>query len=139
MGKRFTGVLISICIVCGIFAAVSCSGKKENTDVAALTKDNISGESLWERISSESSYTSYAFWPGHEGLQPGQAPHGPFHKVYINHALSSALPLTEAVALNGQELESILVALNTLVAESDNGKGLVAPERLKTPNVQLMF
>ena len=46
--------------------------------------------------------------------------------------------LGEAVAVNGRELEPILAALNTLVAESQNG-GTVAPERLKTPNVQLQF
>jgi hypothetical protein len=46
--------------------------------------------------------------------------------------------LGEAVAVNGRELEPILAALNTLVAESQNG-GTIAPERLKTPNVQLQF
>lgn len=47
--------------------------------------------------------------------------------------------LGEAVAVNGRELEPILAALNTLVAESQNGTVAVAPERLKTPNVQLQF
>ena len=45
--------------------------------------------------------------------------------------------LAEAAAVNGRELEPILVALNTLVAESENGRGLVSPEQLKSPNVQL--
>ena len=45
--------------------------------------------------------------------------------------------LTEAAALNGRELEPILLALNTLVAQ--NGNGQVAPEQLKSPNVQLQF
>lgn len=47
--------------------------------------------------------------------------------------------LNEAVAVNGRELEPILAALNALIAESDNGNGVVAPERLRTPNVQLQF
>lgn len=46
--------------------------------------------------------------------------------------------LGEAVAVNGRELEPILAALNTLIVES-NGNGIVAPERLQTPNVQLQF
>ena len=46
--------------------------------------------------------------------------------------------LAEAVAVNGRDLEPILVALNTLVAES-NGGGQISPERLKTPNVQLQL
>jgi hypothetical protein len=47
--------------------------------------------------------------------------------------------LAEAVAVNGRELEPILVTLNTLVAESENGNSLVSPEQLKTPNVQLQL
>ncbi len=45
--------------------------------------------------------------------------------------------LTEAAAVNGRELQPILLALNTLVAE--NGNGQLSPEQLKTPNVQLQF
>lgn len=43
--------------------------------------------------------------------------------------------LAEAAAVNGRELEPILAALNSLVAE--NGNGSVSVEQLKTPNVQL--
>jgi hypothetical protein len=45
--------------------------------------------------------------------------------------------LTEAAGVNGRELEPILVALNTLIAESSKGNVMVSPERLKTPNIQL--
>lgn len=44
--------------------------------------------------------------------------------------------LSEVTAVNGRPVEPILLALNTLIAES-NGNGAVSPERLKTPNVQL--
>lgn len=44
--------------------------------------------------------------------------------------------LNEVTAVNGRPVEPILLALNTLIAES-NGNGAVSPERLKTPNVQL--
>jgi len=47
--------------------------------------------------------------------------------------------LSEAIGMHGRELEPILVALNTLVAEGGNGNGMVSPERLKTPNIQLQF
>lgn len=42
--------------------------------------------------------------------------------------------LGEAVAVNGRELEPVLAALNTLVADSN---GAIPPEALKTPNVEL--
>ena len=45
--------------------------------------------------------------------------------------------LGEAAAVNGRELEPILMALNTLVAEGGNGNGAVSPEQLKAPNIQL--
>lgn len=44
--------------------------------------------------------------------------------------------LSEVAVVNGRPVEPILLALNTLIAES-NGNGAVSPERLKTPNVQL--
>jgi hypothetical protein len=47
--------------------------------------------------------------------------------------------VAEAAAVNGRELEPILVALNTLVAESSNNHGQISPERLRTPNIQLHF
>jgi hypothetical protein len=43
--------------------------------------------------------------------------------------------LAEAAGVNGRELEPILVALNSLIAEGSNGA--VPVERLKVPNIQL--
>lgn len=53
-------------------------------------------------------------------------------------AVDPGQSLSEAVAVNGYELEPILVALNTLVAENGYSDP-VSPEWLKTPNVQLHF
>jgi hypothetical protein len=39
---------------------------------------------LWDYITKESPYKKWSFWPDHHGMQPGRAPHGPLHKVYIN-------------------------------------------------------
>lgn len=47
-------------------------------------------------------------------------------------------PLHEAVAQNGRDIQPILMALNTLVSES-NGNGTVHDSRLKTSNVELQF
>ena len=54
-------------------------------------------------------------------------------------SFDSRQTLGEVAAVNGRELEPILVALNNLVAESGNGHGPVFPDRLKTPNIQLHF
>jgi TolA-binding protein len=47
--------------------------------------------------------------------------------------------LAEAAAVNGREVEPILIALNTLVADDKNGNGMVSPEQLKAPNVELQM
>ena len=48
---------------------------------------------VWNYITKVSPYTKWAFWPDHQGVQPGRAPHGPFHKVYVNdRALNSTRP-----------------------------------------------
>jgi hypothetical protein len=47
--------------------------------------------------------------------------------------------LGEVTAVNGRDIQPILVALNGLVAESSNGNDLVSFEKLKTPNIQLHF
>ncbi len=44
-------------------------------------------KALWTYITKESPYTEWSFWPDHRGMQPGRAPHGPLHKVYVNDTL----------------------------------------------------
>ena len=51
------------------------------------------GAALWQHITETSPYTSWGFWPDHQGLQEGDAPHAPQHKVFVNEAgLTSAHP-----------------------------------------------
>lgn len=51
------------------------------------------GKALWDYITKTSPYTQWGFWPDHQGMQPGRAPHGPQHKVYVNEAgLTSTQP-----------------------------------------------
>ena len=54
-------------------------------------------------------------------------------------SFDSRQTLAEAAAVNGRDISPILVALNSLVAESSNGNSLVSPDKLKTPNIQLHF
>jgi hypothetical protein len=95
-----------------ISLSIGCSGKEE-PELAPLKVGEVSAERLWERISGESQYTDYDFWPGHEGLRPGQAPHGVYHKVYINRDLKERLPVTSRIAPEG----TIIVKENYTVDE----------------------
>jgi hypothetical protein len=59
--------------------------------VFAISGASVSAEmpgpdpvALWNYITVESPYQNWSFWPDHQGMQPGRAPHGPFHKVFVN-------------------------------------------------------
>lgn len=49
-----------------------------------------SADEFWTYITKTSPYTEWKFWDDHSGMQPGNAPHGPFHKVYVNDILLKA-------------------------------------------------
>lgn len=82
--------------------------KKQEPDLPPLENSEISGERLWTRITEETDFADYSFWPDHEGVHPGQAPHGRFHRIYINGILENALPIADRVAPVG----SIIVKEN---------------------------
>ena len=113
---------------------VVLSGCRENEEplLAPLTSIEISGEVLWERIAQTFDYHSYSYWPGHKGVREGQAPHGPFHSIYINRTLRESLPDSDAIAEIGsiivkdslnasRELTSITVMVKVDGYDPDNG------------------
>lgn len=106
-GSRGRMILRAATAAALALTAASCS-RKTSRDLPALGREEISGERLWNRIKVESDFEDWAFWPGHEGIQPGQAPHGPFHEIYVNGVLLSALPTASRTAPAG----SIIVKEN---------------------------
>jgi hypothetical protein len=85
-------------LICTALLLPGCSERgteRRASELPPLGAEEISGEVLWERIKQESSYPEYPYWPGHEGMQPGQAPHGPYHRIFINPRLHTALPIEE--------------------------------------------
>jgi hypothetical protein len=93
MSKRFY-FTISISILLA-FAGIACKSAKSYPD---LTADGITAETAWARITSEANYKKYSMWPSHSGVQPGQSPHGRFHKIFINDKLRDALPIDGRIA-----------------------------------------
>ncbi len=102
------GFLVGI-IVCVVLVISGCGGTEEPL-LKPLTADEISGERLWQRITEEADFTTYGFWPGHEGYRQGQAPHGPIHRIFVNAPLLSVLPINPPVAPYG----SIIVKESSL-------------------------
>lgn len=72
-------MIISAIFTCAIIVAV-----------AFAQMPSPEPDAVWKYITKDSPYTKWSFWPDHQGMQPGRAPHGPLHKVYINdRALAS--------------------------------------------------
>jgi len=80
MRKIFIGVVL---VVAGVVFGTLAQAEMPDADA----------EALWKYITEESPYTKWSFWPDHQGMQEGRAPHGPLHKVYVNApALNSDKP-----------------------------------------------
>lgn len=99
--------IVALAVILPFFAG--CSRSTEPL-LEPLTVDEVSGERLWQRITEESDFTTYGFWPGHDGYRQGQAPHGPIHRIFVNQPLLSRLPLDPPVVPDG----SIVVKENRL-------------------------
>jgi cytochrome P460 len=56
------------------FSAAALSAEMPGADPAQL----------WNYITRVSPYTSWSYWPDHQGMQRGRAPHGPKHRVFVN-------------------------------------------------------
>jgi hypothetical protein len=79
MKKQITVVVMTVTLIFGaiVFAEMP----------------NPDPDALWQYITNESPYEKWEFWPDHQGMQPGRAPHGPLHKVYVNdRAINSPKP-----------------------------------------------
>lgn len=85
---------------------ISCSNPTR--DLESLGKDEINGEVLFNRITIEDNYKKYRYMPGSEGLNPGQSPHGVYHRIYANTMLLDSIPNSKKEAPNG----SIIVKEN---------------------------
>ena len=99
--KKKTSLLVSFFIV-GI-AVLGFQG-------TAFTGGGMPGPSadaLWSYISQTHDYTDWPFYPGYEGMYPGESPHGAHLKLYAND-------LAYEAAKNGQPMPNgaILVKEN---------------------------
>jgi hypothetical protein len=98
MPRTFLAVLALASVA---FASSAWPALKRKPSMPPLTKNLISGESLWRRFAKEDPYKKFGWWPGHEGTHPGQSPHGEFHRIYVHPLLIDALPIADGAAPGG--------------------------------------
>lgn len=91
--QKIKGVLLLLLFTFA-FVLFSCSESKTNISKTKLTKNNISADLLWKRITQEDNYKRWSNWPGLKGFFKGQVPHGSYHKVYISEEIKDAIPIT---------------------------------------------
>jgi len=75
-----------ICLVV-FFTALALISCQRGTEMMAQSGDNLpapKADAVWTYINKTSPYTQWDFWPGKEGMYPGQSPHGAFLKLYAN-------------------------------------------------------
>jgi hypothetical protein len=77
-----------VSVVCLLLAAPAylLSQSASMTDMPAADAD-----AFWDYITDRNPYTEWKFYPGHEGMYPGQSPHGAFLKLYVNQAAYDAV------------------------------------------------
>ncbi len=120
-GSRRIGPVVAVAVVTAFFFA-SCEQELVEPDVDPISAEQISPERLWSRITEEAPFETYSFWPGDEGVQPGQAPHGPFHRIFVNKALYDAVPIPSQEAPDG----SIIVKENLDTSQELTGYTVMA-------------
>jgi hypothetical protein len=91
----------------------SCMEYQE-PELPALRAGEINAQVLWQRMTVETDYTRYEYWPEHEGMRLGQSPHGAFHRIFVNNALITGLPSEDRKAPEG----SIIVKENYDIDEN---------------------
>ena len=62
-----------------------------------------------------------------------------FERTNIYMWVQTCEKCNAVAAVNGRQIEPILASLNMLVAQGNNSNGMVSPEQLKTPNIELHF
>jgi len=75
-----TSIYAVFCSICLTFIVATAFAEMPGPD----------GKALWQYISKKSPYTSWSYWDDHQGLQKGNAPHAPQHKVFVNKTGTAA-------------------------------------------------
>lgn len=124
------GIVGTIAAVAALLFLGGCAEEEVARDLPPLEADEVSGDVLWERIAVETDYTNYPFWPDHDGMMLGQAPHGAFHRIFITPGLREALPIDDNTVPDG----SIIVKENYSSEETLTALTVMAKVRGFAPN-----
>ncbi|MFO7931229.1 MAG: cytochrome P460 family protein [Desulfosalsimonas sp.] len=116
--KKTAAILIVIFVSGFAFIAMS------NTVYSGDDMPEPSADSVWDYI-EQKDYTQWEFFPGYEGMYPGQSPHGEHLKLYANdiayEAAKNGEPMPDGAILvkeNYGKDESTLMAITPMYKSS---------------------
>lgn len=119
-------LLLVLLLVACLLPLSKCNERDSEPKLKLLQENEANAKRLWERITKETTYTKYNYWPNHKGIKRGQSPHGAYHKIYINSTLYEKLPIANKIAPYGSYIvkenyspEKDLLAI-TLMAKIKN-------------------
>ena len=67
-----------------------------NLGYLSISLSDLKGTAIWKYIKKDNPYRNWDQFEGEEGIQPGMAPHGPSHVVYINSLMKKSPPNQKA-------------------------------------------
>jgi hypothetical protein len=78
--KKVVGIVAVSAILLVCFA---CQQRRNisNHETAAVQPE---AQGVWQYITDTNPYTDWRYFPGYEGMYPGQSPHGAYLKLYVN-------------------------------------------------------
>ena len=86
-----------------------------------IPKANL--DEVWTYITKTSPYKEWKFFDDHKEMQPGKAPHGPFHKVYVNevgyNAEAAPFPAGTLIVKESYNTEKKFVAITLMYKVKD--------------------
>ena len=81
-----TIILFAVLFISGL-AFFACREASETQ----TTMPEAAPEAFWTYIQTTNPYTQWKFFPGYDGIYPGQSPHGAYLKQYVNDIAYEAI------------------------------------------------
>ncbi len=97
----FKTIVIFLFTMFIVHPVLNCNESNQKLKLKPLSKEEANAKSVWKRITKETNYTTYNYWPGQKGIRRGQSPHGAYHRIYINSVLYNNLPIKNNIAPYG--------------------------------------
>lgn len=120
-------MVLCLIMTAGIMMLFACQrfGAEEKQMPAPMASQ------FWGYITTTSPYTQWNYFPGYEGMYPGQSPHGAYLKLYVNDiaydAIENGDPMPDGAMLvkenYGEDQKTLMAVTPMYKVEGYNADG----------------